>query len=107
MASWDCRTGVTLHYPPKRERNGWYSYDCGCCSGIEWGGEEPRECDSCGASGRQWVHLPSGVCTEYPGGKFTGKTDAAALLRDERKLARNSMRKQNKRLAEIAAKAGV
>jgi hypothetical protein len=104
MASWDYRTGVTLHCPPKRERNGWYSFDCGCCGGIEWGGEDPRECDCCSGSGSLWVHIPSGVFAKYPGGKFSGRTpDPKALLRAERKMARDSARRHAEKLASIRA----
>lgn len=50
----------------------WVAVDCGCCHGLEWGGEEPRECRDCGASGRFFVHLPTGTGAVWPGGPFNG-----------------------------------
>lgn len=51
---------------------GWKDMDCGCCAGIEWGGEEPRECRDCNGSATLWVHLKTGTVAAYPGGPFIG-----------------------------------
>jgi hypothetical protein len=48
---------------------GWV--DCGCCAGIEWGGEYPRECESCGGTGLQYRYA-SGALALSPGGPFRG-----------------------------------
>jgi hypothetical protein len=64
-----------IHWPTRDSEvyPGWEMIDCGCCHGIEWGGEESRECKECCASGIQWRHKKSGVYAEYPGGPFTGR----------------------------------
>lgn len=51
----------------------WEIIDCGCCSGIEWGGEYPRECSCCKGNGFIYHHLKSGALALYPGGPFIGK----------------------------------
>jgi hypothetical protein len=48
---------------------GWVS--CGCCAGLEWGGEYPRECRSCGGNG-QVYRYPSGRLALWPGGPLMG-----------------------------------
>jgi hypothetical protein len=48
---------------------GWV--DCGCCAGIEWGGEYPRECNLCGGNGRLY-RFESGKLALWPGGQFVG-----------------------------------
>ena len=53
------------------ERLGWTLIDCGCCNGIEWGGEEPRTCRDCGGNGVLW-RSPRGRLALYPGGPFRG-----------------------------------
>lgn len=50
----------------------WTVVDCGCCFGIQWGGEEPRTCRRCQGSGGLWLS-PSGTrLALYPGGPFAG-----------------------------------
>ena len=49
----------------------WRTISCGCCGGIEWGGEEPRECRDCNGSGTVFIR-PNGATAMWPGGKFTG-----------------------------------
>jgi hypothetical protein len=49
----------------------WRITDCGCCAGIMWGGEYPRECRDCNGSGLVWI-LPTGQTADYPGGRFSG-----------------------------------
>ena len=49
---------------------GWKHESCGCCGGIQWGGEEPRECRDCCGSGSIWIS-PKGHTALYPGGPFT------------------------------------
>lgn len=57
--------------PGNPETTAWRIVSCGCCDGLEWGGECPRECRRCGGQGRVFV-LPSGVAALYPGGPFLG-----------------------------------
>ena len=52
---------------------GWISKNCGCCFGIEWGGDYPRECRICGGDGIIYLHVLSGVLSQWPGGPFVGK----------------------------------
>lgn len=56
-----------------REYPGWEEVSCGCCMGIQWGGDFPRECMSCGGSGQLFRHKKSGAIADYPGGPFRGK----------------------------------
>lgn len=51
---------------------GWKHVSCGCCAGLEWGGEEPRECKDCGGNGSLW-QSPKGALALYPGGPFVGR----------------------------------
>lgn len=50
----------------------WAVSGCGCCAGIQWGGDEPRECLDCGGGGMVFVHIPTGTVAQYPGGPFNG-----------------------------------
>ncbi len=70
MAYWDGKR--TIHFPTKPDEKypAWDVIDCGCCAGIEWGGEEPRECSSCGGYGVKYQHRKSKVMALYPGGPF-------------------------------------
>ena len=52
------------------DTGGWI--DCGCCAGVEWGGDYPRECDRCGGAGRIWRY-PSGVLAWWYGGPLCGR----------------------------------
>ena len=51
----------------------WLKIDCTCCAGIEWGGDYPRECRTCGGSGQIFLHVKSGSFAQWPGGPFCGK----------------------------------
>ena len=75
MAFWDSSAGKIVYVKPSRIEGYplWRWIDCGCCAGLEWGGEEPRECRDCNGSGRRAWHVPSGVYAEYPGGPFLGR----------------------------------
>ena len=53
--------------------DGWAEVDCGCCAGLEWGGESPRECRDCGGRGFLCVHKHTGRIADYPGGPFRGR----------------------------------
>ena len=70
MAHWDGKKIVYMKPHPCKEYPAWDIIDCGCCHGILWGGEEPRECVRCGESGVIYKHRESGVMAEYPGGRF-------------------------------------
>ena len=67
------KDGKIIYYPTRKckEYPKWDEIDCGCCNGIEWGGEEPRECRRCNGSGKIFQHRKSKVFAEYPGGRFT------------------------------------
>lgn len=75
MAHWDSAAGKIVGWETKEleERPGWYEIDCGCCVGIEWGGDYPRECRRCGGSGTIFWHKKSRVLADYPGGPLRGK----------------------------------
>lgn len=49
----------------------WMQVLCGCCAGLEWGGEEPRLCKNCQGSGTVFVHR-NGTVAQWPGGPFNG-----------------------------------
>ena len=51
--------------------NKWRHVECGCCHGLQWGGEEPRECLDCMGNGLTWIR-PGGHTFLYPGGPATG-----------------------------------
>ena len=74
MAYYDSSQNKIVRFDsyPCKEYPGWDITDCGCCAGIQWGGEYPRECEDCGATGRYFRHRKSGVTALYPGGPFTG-----------------------------------
>lgn len=70
MAHWD---GKRIKYFKSiicNEYPGWDMLDCGCCAGIQWGGEYPEECNRCNGNGVIYKHRKSGVLAEYPGGRF-------------------------------------
>lgn len=75
MSTWNSALGIVQTWPPERdaERPDWWAVDCGCCNGLQWGGEEPMECRTCNGSGALWVHRPSGVMACWPGGPLNGK----------------------------------
>ena len=76
MAWWDSRQGKIVRFPPRPIEGypGWKRVDCGCCAGLEWGGEHPRECEDCGGNGTLCWHEKSGVLADYPGGPLRGRT---------------------------------
>ena len=47
MAHFDATTGRIVKFKPYSNNitPGWFVFDCGCCNGLEWGGETPRECE--------------------------------------------------------------
>jgi len=75
MAFYDSETNTIICIPPQPVIGypGWEIIDCGCCGGIEWGGESPHECRQCKGAGYMFRHKKSGVLAEYPGGKFLGR----------------------------------
>ena len=91
MSYWDSATQTVVRIPPERIGGypGWVRLDCGCCDGIEWGGDEPQDCYACKGYGSVCLHVKSGVIALYPGGPLCGHaTDdeqeaAAALLAKE------------------------
>ena len=90
MSGWDSANGVEVAWPPKRVDGfpGWAAMDCGCCGGIQWGGDEPRECSDCWAGGWLYVHLASGTVAHYPGGPLLGAhLDAVELAQLREQLA--------------------
>lgn len=75
MSYWDSKAQVVIRIPDKPwpGKPGWLKIDCGCCAGLEWGGESPRECSTCGGGGMIAKHIKSGSLAWYPGGPFCGK----------------------------------
>ena len=75
MAYYNSRTNERVSFPPQPVEGypDWEIIDCGCCAGVEWGGEYPRECKRCGGEGYIFRHKKSIVLAEYPGGKFLGR----------------------------------
>ena len=72
MSYWNGKT--IIRFTSKKHSNGWWEIDCGCCGGLQWGGNEPRECRDCGGSGVLWWHKKSRVYADYPGGKLKGSS---------------------------------
>ena len=74
MSYWDATLRRIVSRPdaPYPDYPGWVSVDCGCCNGLEWGGEEPRECRACGGNGSYARHLATGTLALYPGGPLMG-----------------------------------
>jgi hypothetical protein len=75
MAHWDSERGVIVRWPTEQvsDHPGWEMEDCGCCNGIEWNGNEPRECHDCCGNGIIYHHKKSGVLASYIGGPFVGR----------------------------------
>ena len=73
MAYWTGEKIVHSKPIPVENYPGWEHVDCGCCNGLQWGGEEPRECDDCKGSGSYVRHIKSGAMAFYPGGPFIGR----------------------------------
>jgi len=76
MAHWDYKT-QRINYFPAKESNckGWWAIDCGCANGLQWGGNEPVECDRCGGTGTIFWHKKSKTFAQYPGGHLLGRGD--------------------------------
>ena len=74
MSSWDAEQGRIVRWKPQPWHGypGWRSVDCGCCNGIEWSGESPVECRTCGGGGHLAMHIESGKLAHWPGGPFCG-----------------------------------
>lgn len=70
MSYWDGKAIIEYPAEPYFNHPGWLRIDCGCCNGIEWGGNYPVECKRCGGGGFLAKHIPTGVVAEYPGGRF-------------------------------------
>jgi len=75
MAFWDLDKKIIILLPPKKSKRGpgWWKIDCGCCNGIKWGGETPRECSACDGTGVIYKHKKSYVLAKWPGGPFLGR----------------------------------
>ncbi|MFW6173108.1 MAG: hypothetical protein ACOC5T_05130 [Elusimicrobiota bacterium] len=86
MAYWDGEKIV--YFPPEEstEYPGWEIIDCGCCNGIEWGEEYPKECRSCGGSGVLYRHKKSGTLALYPGGPFAGKSEKQPIAQNYKSI---------------------
>ena len=87
MAWFNSKTGEIVRAPPRdsREHPGWEVLDCGCCGGIQWGGESPRKCEVCKGNGYYCHHKPSGALAAYPGGPFIGWTTCMTFQPDTRR----------------------
>lgn len=81
MAYYDYEANKIVHFPAKPAyKEGWLEVDCGCCAGIEWGGEYPRDCNRCAGGGLYYVHIKSGVMAQYPGGPLLGRLPADEVM---------------------------
>lgn len=80
MAYWSTKQQRIVRFPDQDVPiyPGWEIVDCGCCSGLQWGGDSPTECKDCGGSGVKFRHKASGALAEYPGGPFCGREIAAS-----------------------------
>lgn len=81
MAYWDSEKGFVHHFAdePHPDYPGWAVVDCGCCAGIQWGGDSPEECDMCGGSGQIVRHDKTRTLARWPGGPLLGKEALDAL----------------------------
>ena len=59
----------------------WWWIDCGCCNGLEWGGESPRECKDCSNS-HLALHVTTGLLALYVGGPFRGRLDRHTIEKE-------------------------
>ena len=75
MAFWDSYKGQIRYWPdrPCVGYPNWTEIDCGCCAGLKWSGEYPRECRRCNGGGALFRHDASGALAQYPGGPFAGR----------------------------------
>jgi hypothetical protein len=74
MSHWDSESQVIVQWPTKPIEGypGWLSVDCGCCAGISWGGDTPKQCSRCKGAGAVALHVQSRRVAEYPGGPLLG-----------------------------------
>ncbi len=73
MAFWDGKN--IIHFEDKPygdDYPGWTLVDCGCCAGMQWGGDHPAECPRCNG-GFLVRHEASKRLALYPGGPFAGR----------------------------------
>lgn len=77
MSHWDSEAQVIVRWPTEEIPGypDWERRDCGCCAGVEWGGEYPQECDRCFGNGSICVHLPTGTLAVWPGGPLLGRLE--------------------------------
>ncbi len=75
----------------------WLQIDCGCCAGIQWGGDSPVECSTCEGGGYIYKHKKSGVLALYPGGPFCGRDKLEVKSNVFGPLARPSKIKNKKK----------
>lgn len=74
MSHWDSKAQKVVRWPEEPASHpGWTVIDCGCCAGLQWGGETPEECRDCGGSGILCRHNSTGTLALYPGGPFAGR----------------------------------
>ena len=78
MSHWDGKRIVRWQTGPVEGYPDWERIDCGCCAGLEWGGEEPRECRRCHEFGWLCRHKPIGTLALWPGGPLAGREMVAA-----------------------------
>lgn len=72
MSYWDSKNQKIIRFDPIPYPNypTWLQIDCGCCNGVEWGGEYPKECNLCNGVGVIALHIESEIHAQYPGGPF-------------------------------------
>ena len=82
MSYWDGKKIISIPTKICEEYPNWLEIDCGCSGGLQWGGEEPIECRTCGGTGRYFVHIKSRVIAIYPGGPLLGSYDKRSMLKE-------------------------
>lgn len=92
MAYWDGSQVIGFEPTFSRTWMGWIEADHGCCNGIKWGGEYPRECEC--AAGVMYVHIESGTIAQYPGGPLMGARLKGAELARLIERAQGAQHKQ-------------
>lgn len=65
----------------------WIQIKCYCCSGLQWGGDSPRECLDCDGAGMLWVSENDRIAM-WPGGPFLGSEPGRFKEAAEQRRAR-------------------
>lgn len=83
MSYWDGEKIVVFPDEQIDGHSGWVRKDCGCCAGVEWGGDSPTECSHCMGTGQYCEHMKTGTLALYPGGPLLGSLPKEDSNREE------------------------